>query len=82
MNNSRILVVDDEEDLCEILRFNLTCQFSSLFVTALRICAIFYCTTRHWPWAEKRPAAKVKRKIKASCFIIDLKFIIFITNFF
>ncbi len=23
MNNSRILVVDDEEDLCEILRFNL-----------------------------------------------------------
>ena len=23
MNNSRILVVDDEEDLCEILKFNL-----------------------------------------------------------
>ena len=36
MNDYRILVVDDEEDLCEILKFNLENEGYEVFVDCKR----------------------------------------------
>ena len=44
MNDYRILVVDDEEDLCEILKFNLENEGYEVD-TANSVATICYCWT-------------------------------------
>ena len=48
MNDYRILVVDDEEDLCEILKFNL--ENEGYFVDTANSCLLY---------TSKRPDTKV-----------------------
>ena len=55
MNDYRILVVDDEEDLCEILKFNLENEGyfvdtanSAKWVNLIPISDIFFKSRSHW----------------------------------